>query len=452
MFAMKTLLPVYQGPFGRAQAERLLWRAGFGPAKGEADALAAKGLQAAVRTLTRPPSVDTFAGPDPKDSRGHPLAPADASGHDHGWWLDKMVRTNRPLVERMTLVWHDWFATSNVGVAQQRLMIDQNELLRRFSLGSFKGLIFAITQDPAMLVWLSGYKNEQRAPNENYARELMELFTLGASRGYTELDVREQSRALTGFRADFRRGLGWTNFRYEPTKHDSGAKRIFGKSGRFEWKDACRLCIEHPLHPSFFVTKLWSYFVPSPPDAATQKALERLYVGERYRVHAMLEAIFRHPAFYEGPSMVKQPIVHTAGMLRAIGQGVPRGDTWAGRDTLSGQRLFYPPDVAGWDDQRWLDTATFRGRWSTVSAVIQPFAIDARTAVDQLYDPKALVTRALAFWGSPSLSNETIEALRGFAARGLADAKDSTKKRLNSIYAENGLRQLIAVSPDYLTA
>lgn len=214
----------------------------------------------------------------------------------------------------------------------------------------------------------------------------------------------------------------------------------------------CRLCIEHPLHPSFFVTKLWSYFVPTPPNAATQKALERLYVGERYRVHALLEAIFRHPAFYEGPRMVKQPIVHTAGMLRAIGQGVPRGDTWAGRDTLSGQRLFYPPDVAGWDDQRWLDTATFRGRWSTVSAVIQPFAIDARTAVDQLYDPTALVARALAFWGSPTLSKETIEALRGFAARGLADAKDSTRKRLNSIYAENGSRQLIAVSPDYLTA
>ena len=114
-----------------------------------------------------------------------------------------MVRTSRPLVERMTLVWHDWFATSLAGVGSQKLMLNQNKLLRRLALGSFDTMLREITSDPAMLLWLSGTENTKWSPNENYARELMELFTLGAGRGYTERDVREQARALTGFGNDW---------------------------------------------------------------------------------------------------------------------------------------------------------------------------------------------------------------------------------------------------------
>ena len=110
-----------------------------------------------------------------------------------------MVRTSPPLVERMTLVWHDWFATSTSGVGSQKLMLDQNRLFRRYALGNFRELLLAVTADPAMLIWLSGVDNRKDAPNENYARELMELFTLGEGNGYTEQDVREQARALTGW-------------------------------------------------------------------------------------------------------------------------------------------------------------------------------------------------------------------------------------------------------------
>ncbi len=123
-------VPVYRGRFGPAQAERLLWRAGFGPRPGEAKALARKGLRAAVHSLTRP-GKERLRGRAPIDEQGLPLAPEDAYGHDHLWWLDRMVRTSRPLVERMTLVWHDWFATSNAGVGSQKLMLDQNQLFRR---------------------------------------------------------------------------------------------------------------------------------------------------------------------------------------------------------------------------------------------------------------------------------------------------------------------------------
>src|SRR6185295_3129766 len=154
-----------------------------------------KGLKGAVDDLLHPPRA-RLVGPAPTADGGEPLAPRDAWGHDHLWWLDRMVRSNRPLVERMTLVWHDWFATSNAGVGSQRLMLKQNKLFRKQALGSFATLLLGVTRDPAMLVWLSGVDNTRAAPNENYGRELMELFTLGAGRGYGENDVREQARAL----------------------------------------------------------------------------------------------------------------------------------------------------------------------------------------------------------------------------------------------------------------
>ncbi len=167
---------VWRGTFGAAEAERLLWRAGFGPRPGEAQRLARLGLEGAVHKLTHP-AREHLVGHRPHDEKGRPLAPLDAWGHDHVWWLDRMVRTSRPLVERMTLIWHDWFATSNNGVGSQRLMLNQNQLFRRQGLGSFHELLIEVTEDPAMLLWLNGSDNSKDSPNENYAREMMELFT-----------------------------------------------------------------------------------------------------------------------------------------------------------------------------------------------------------------------------------------------------------------------------------
>ena len=141
--------------FCAPEAERLLWRAGFGPRPGEARALARLGLEGTVHRLTHP-GPEHLVGHRPHDEKGRPLAPLDAWGHDHVWWLDKMVRTSRPLVERMTLIWHDWFATSNSGVGSQRLMLNQNQLFRQRGLGSFHDLLLEVTKDPAMLLWLNG--------------------------------------------------------------------------------------------------------------------------------------------------------------------------------------------------------------------------------------------------------------------------------------------------------
>src|SRR4051812_14696117 len=211
-----------------------------------------------------------------------------------------MVRTSRPLVERMALVWHDWFATSDAGVGSQRLMLNQNQLFREHALGSFPDLLSDVTKDPAMLLWLNGSDNAKWSPNENYAREMLELFTLGAGHGYTESDVRQNARALTGFRNDWKRGVGSVNFRYDASAHDTGIKTIFHKRGAFTWKDSVDLAASHPSHPAFFVTKLWGYFIPTPPDAASQRALAHVYVANGKRIKPVVSAILKHPALYAG--------------------------------------------------------------------------------------------------------------------------------------------------------
>jgi uncharacterized protein (DUF1800 family) len=449
--AGRSRVPVYHGPFRKREAERLLWRAGFGPKPGEAARVARKGLSRAVADLVNPPKA-RLIGPRPTDDDGAPLAPRDAWGHDHLWWLDRMVRSNRPLVERMTLVWHDWFATSNAGVASQKWMLHQNDYMRRHALGSFETLLLGLTKDPAMLIWLNGRDNTKWSPNENYARELMELFTLGAGRGYTEDDVREQARSLTGWRNDWRDGLGDVNFRYDPERHDNGVKVVFGKRGNFGWQDAARLCIRHPLHASFFVRKLWSYFIPVPPPAATQQALVRLYRRQDFKVKPVVTAILKHPLLYNGPRMVKPPIVMVAGMHRARRRPIDT-DSWSWIAQLDGQRLFFPPNVAGWNDERWLDTSTFRGRWIAANYVAMPYALDPDWWRGKLpLDAADLVDRALAFWGNPSVTSSSRSALRAFAQTALADADSSWKRAEYPVLIVNALRLLVAVCPDYQTS
>jgi uncharacterized protein (DUF1800 family) len=438
----------YTGPFGQAQAERLLWRAGFGPRKGEAAALAKLGLDDAVRSLTRP-GPERLVGPPPREDKGHAIAPIDAWGHDHLWWLDRMVRTSRPLVERMTLVWHDWFATSNAGVGSQRLMLEQNQLLRRYSLGSFQELLLDVTRDPAMLLWLSGTENSRRSPNENYARELMELFTLGEGNGYGERDVREQARALTGWRYTWRRGQGATDFRFDRERHDPGVKVVFGRRGTFDWRDACNLCLQHPRHPRFLVEKLWGYFVPVPPDEETRAGLERAYSAD-FRVRPVLEAVLRHPAFYTGPRMVKPPAVYLAGLLRGLGRGIDTA-SWVWLGGMAGQRLFYPPDVAGWDDTRWLDTATFRGRWAVANHALSPYSLSDRKGPSVPNDPEAIVRGALKVLGNPVIRPQTRELLLRFARQSLAGARTGWKAKAYPPLIANAVRQLLATSPDYQT-
>jgi uncharacterized protein (DUF1800 family) len=443
-------IPVYAGEFGAREAERLLWRAGFGPRPGEVEALAERGLRGAVRSLMRP-GPERLSGPPPSVA-GSPLAPTERWGHDHLWWLDRMVRSNRQLVERMTLNWHDWFATSRSGVDRAALMRKQNNVLRRNALGSFRTILTEITRDPAMLIWLSGSENTKWAPNENYAREMMELFTLGASRGYSERDVREQARALTGFRNDWD-NTGPHSFRYDPEYHDAGRKRVFGRAGRYDWRDSVRLCLTHKKHPSFVVGKLWSYFIAGKPDPATARALARLYVSRRYAIRPLVAAMLQHPRFYEGARMVKPPTVYIAGLLRATRQTITE-EHWTWISDLAGQMLFHPPNVAGWDESRWLDTATFRGRWVAATRATAPLVLDPdpeKTPYDSAETVETAVAKAIKFWGNPSITPATHSALARFAKEADALADKPWKRPGYLILRQNALRMLVATSPDMQT-
>jgi hypothetical protein len=441
----------YQGAFGAAQATRLLQRAGFGPRPGQADQLASLGLVGAVQSLTRPSGTATLSGPAPVEDEGKPLAPADAWGHDHLWWLDRMVRGDQPLVERMALVFHDWFATSAAGVSKTQQMIDQSNLFRSACFGSFLDLFKAVTADPAMLQWLNGIENVKQAPNENYGREMMELFSLGADRGaYSEDDVREQARSLTGWRADWSSEEGLHNFRFDPKRHDEGTKTVFGRSGNWSWEDACRLCVENPLHPSFFVSKLWSYFVPGPMPEATENALIQTYTSSGWQIRPVLEAILLSPDLYEGPPMVKPPVVQLASMLRAVGRYIDTG-AWVWLCEEAGQRLFWPPNVSGWDDTRWLDTSRMRARWNIADYVLDGISVDAwGQPYSTTETPEEALARAVASWGSPALREEHRAELLDFAQRAEKLILANWQKGPYRALRQNALLQLIGTSPDLI--
>jgi len=445
-------LPVHSGRFGAEQAERLLWRAGFGPKPGQAAALARHGLRGAVLSLTRP-ARRSLVGPAPRLQSGQPIAPYDAWGNDVLWWLDRMVRTSAPLIERMTLTWHDWFATSNELVNSQRLMIEQNQTQRALCLSSFPRMLTAMTIDPAMLLWLSGAASTKEAPNENYAREMQELFTLGAGDGYSERDVREHARALTGWTNRWNQATGQVeDFHFDAALHDAGVKVIYGKRGHFGWRDSVRLVLGHPDHPRHFVTKLWSYLCPEPLSSRDTRAAEGLYVSRGKQIRPVVEAMLMHPLLLAGPRMVKPPIVQIAGMLRGIGRYIDT-DAWAWESSLVGQMPFYPPNVAGWEADRWLNTGTWLARFNLAAQMIDKRTLEPGAAKGKVSaNPRTLAKQALSFWGGPTVSAATRGALVAYAKSAAVDSATATWEREQyPVLALNALRALVVASPDYQT-
>ncbi|WP_051471560.1 DUF1800 domain-containing protein [Patulibacter minatonensis] len=439
--------------FGRVQATRLLWRAGFGPRPGDVDRILALGLDGAIDELVDPPGV-ALTGAAPRDQNGGALKPTTTWGHDQLWWLDRMVRSNQPLVERMTLIWHDWFATSNAKVGNTAGMLAQNATMRAGALGSFPDLLQKITQDPAMLVYLDGWDNRKGHVNENYGREVMELFTLGAGRGaYTEQDVREISRAFTGLNfttnADGTFTPTWT-----AAQADRASKTIFGRTGTFDWKDACRLLVEHEQHPSFLAAKLWSSFVPTAPDAATLAELVRVYLANDRQVKPVVRAILSHPDLHHGQAMVKPPAVFVAGLLRALNRTIDV-DHWAWILDLCGQVLFSPPNVSGWDDTRWMNSATWRGRYTAVAVAVDPMTLVpwATDVVQSITEtPDQAVDRALAFWGNPPVSADARRALVLHAKEAGLTPTALLYKKPGFALRQNGLRLLVGSSSDAQTS
>ena len=294
-----------------ARVERLLWRAGFGPRPGEVDAAGPQGrARAPSRSCSRPAGAPC-SGPAARVD-GAPLDPVNAYGHEVLWWLDRAVRTEHPLVERMTFNWHDHFATSNDDVGNSRLMIAQYWTLRRGALGKFRTLARAITRDGAMQLFLSLANSEKESPNENFARELLELFTLGVNNGYTEKDVREAARALTGFTYDY----DTKKFGFDPDRHDPGVKRIMGRVGRFKPLDVVDLAVGHKAHAPFSAGSSGATSARGPARRLCCARWRGPTVRADTDVRPVLREILTHKLFYAGlaePDMIKPPFVYAAG-------------------------------------------------------------------------------------------------------------------------------------------
>lgn len=354
---------------------RLFDRFGFGARPGELNAATAKGFdQTAAALLSTVDDPGAKATPPPvldgePDRSKQQDVEARRKAQDQlrdqqtsvtVWWLDRMVASDAPLLERLTWFWHGHFATSAQKVRSARLMLQQNQTLRQHALGDFSVLAKAMVVDPAMLVWLDGQKNTAKAANENLGRELMELFTLGVNQ-YTEQDVRESARALTGWKVN-RDALTAT---LAPKQHDAKDKTVLGHTGKLDAMSLVDVLVSAPPSPRFIAQRLWYRLVSTnPPGEDSVVRLITAY-GPGRDVSAMLRAIIAEPGFKaEASTMVKQPVEWAVGLMRAFGirpSALPEPDQ---RKLLAGLRgmgqvPFLPPSVGGWPGGgAWLTTAS----------------------------------------------------------------------------------------------
>jgi uncharacterized protein (DUF1800 family) len=355
-------------------ARHLLNRTGFGATQSEIDHYvgmsheqAAKALLAGARTvaLTRPPSAMVAVGPLRYPRRG-----AGASDEElkmfrqqevreglelRGWWIDEMLSTPSPLTERMTLFWHNHFVSSQQKVKLTELMYRQNVTLRADALGNFGAMLHAIAHDPAMIVYLDSAQNRKGAPNENFARELMELFTLGEG-NYSERDVKEAARAFTGWGLDRERG----EFVFRRGLHDYGSKTLLGRTGNFDGDDVIDILLAQPSTAEFVTRKLWRELVSPDPDPAEVARIAARFRDSGYDIKTALYALLTSDAFYAPENrgtLVKSPIDLVVGTLRQFGMRPGETIPFAVAAAGMGQNLFAPPNVKGWPGQEaWINT------------------------------------------------------------------------------------------------
>lgn len=277
------------------------------------------------------------------------------------WWVAEMLSTPTPLTEKMTLFWHNHFATSQQKVRSAQLMYRQNVLLRSYALGNFGALLREISKDPAMLVYLDGAQNRKGAPNENFARELMELFTLGEGQ-YNEADIKEVARAFTGWSLEPETG----EFRFRRGIHDDGEKTVFGARGRLNGDDIVTLLLRQPGTGEFIVGKLWQEFVSPEPSPAAVKRLATLWRDSNYEIKPLMRAMLLSDDFWSPAnraSLVKSPVDLVIGSLRQFRFSVEDPAPFAIILRQLGQDLFGPPNVKGWPGgEAWLNTTTLLAR------------------------------------------------------------------------------------------
>lgn len=354
----KPFRPSWDQPWTSKWAAHLLRRAGFGPTASELKHSLALGPQATLVHLLAPAT-------DSKKQAKEQL-PKDVSDL-RAEWISRLLGGTEPLREKMTLFWHNHFATSIAKVEKVPLMRQQNQLIRTHALGKFGPFLSAMSQDPAMLIWLDSKQNVRAHPNENFAREVMELFSLGTG-NYTEKDVQEAARAFTGWSID-----RLDQFEFQRSEHDYGTKTFLGQSGRWDGNAVLRILLEQAACPRFLAKKLYRYFVNenANPPAGFLAPLEEMIRSSDYDISSTIKLILGSRHFFSDYAYrqnIKSPVEYVIGLARVAGSASK------GRVPVSpyallipleqmGQNLFAPPNVKGWEGGKaWLNSATLLAR------------------------------------------------------------------------------------------
>jgi uncharacterized protein (DUF1800 family) len=456
------------GDPARRDVAHLLRRAGFGGSAATVDALAELGYEGAVDALVTPvrdaaadPTADAVPAPvfdtagyraardgTPEERRA---AAAQARAERRQlvlWSVRRMAVATHPLREKLAFLWHDHFATSIEKVKLAQLLFEQHATLRDLGGGRFDELVHAIARDPAMLIWLDGRESTAAAPNENFARELLELFTLGhqapaastpgghehdgdghqAGQPYTESDVAEAARALTGWTID-PSGAGGV---LRPGRFDRGTKTVLGTTGALGLDEVVAITTRHPACAPHIVATLWSRLArPAGPNDPVVRELASSFARD-LDTTALLRSIFLHPEFRSDSSrtgLVKTPVEYVVGMHRALGV-TPTGAVLVTLDAL-GQTPFAPPDVSGWTaNEGWLSTASALARLQLAST-IDPGGALAPVADAASADRPAAVARLLGIDGWSETTASALDDAAGDPRRLLTVALVSPEHVLN---------------------
>lgn len=286
------------------------------------------------------------------------------------WWIEEMIATDQPLVERMTLFWHGHFTSSLMKVRYPSALFRQNALFRREALGNYASLLRAVARDPAMLIYLDGSGSVARQPNENFARELLELFTLGEGQ-YGEADIKAAARAFTGWSVDRESG----QFVEHPGRHDDGQKTFLGKSGRFGGDEILTILLAHPRTAETLVEKLWREFVSLKPDPAEVTRLAAGFRQGGYEIKPLMRALFLSAAFRDPANrgaLIKSPVDLIVGTVHVLGLPVPEKTGLVRMLQGLGQVPFDPPNVKGWaGGESWISTYTLLLRQQFLRRMIE---------------------------------------------------------------------------------
>jgi uncharacterized protein (DUF1800 family) len=371
---------------GAEEARHLLARTGFTARLDEINAYAALGRREAVerilagaRTEARTPApegVENWTPPyvvrqmSAEERRQFQRQQVERGLALKSWWLTEMLGTDSPFGERMTLFWHNHFTSSLQKVRSSGLMYRQNALLRRHALGSYAELLHAVSKDPAMLVYLDSATNRRGQPNENFAREVMELFTLGEGR-YSERDIKEAARAFTGWSIERESGA----FLWRPNAHDDGEKTLFGRSGRFRGEDVIAILLEQPATAEHVVGKLWREFVSPQPDPVAVKRIAGTFRASGYQVRAALRELLLAEEFWAPASrgaLIKSPVELVVGTLRQFDIAVADPLPLALQLRGLGQDLFAPPNVKGWPGgEAWITSQSLLARKQFLERILR---------------------------------------------------------------------------------